>query len=612
MGSLPPSIPASDISQGVRAFDHGPAGSCSAMFATSSGKVYPCACWTATAILVRTISLHTVMVVRNGVSVSSNTEYFIGPPEEPDKYRLVHQVGSGGEAQLWKAELRVSGAWEPVAVKILRTDRLSDLGSWAERWREQAEVLRFIRHPGVVGVREHFEGGPMHYQSEEPSGLGALYLVMNWVEGVPLRDWVPLHHTEESHFESIRYLAQIGDVLDWLHSGQATPSNRPVIHADVTPANVLVTPSGQAVLVDFGLIRLVAGQSATVEGTRGYMAPEVIANGTYSIASDRYAFGALTYFVLTGENPPSDPKAIFDRLGQVPVVAAQPGLADHLMQMFHPDPAQRPPAGDWIRFFRVSGSTSLGSVAGLQPPTPQAVVPPETPTTATAQGGDDGRKRRRAWVIAAAAVVLVAVVVGVVLAVSGGNSPKSEANSPPVHHRALTRVTTTTSSSTSTTTTNPGNSGDSGNSGSDVSGAPLFLSNASTVGGTDEPDTGAATINGTTYPHSIWDQFGQCNSSTTISHDYDLGRKYSTFTATVGEGDTSPQSATVQWDVYLDTTNHPYTKQMIKGTGDQVSISVKNVLTLTLTETYIPPASGYNGNTCGSIIAGWGDAEIAP
>jgi serine/threonine protein kinase len=536
--------------------------------------------------------------------MSSNTGYFVGPPEEPDKYRLVHQVGTGGEAQLWRAELRVSGAWEPVAVKILRADRLSDFGKWKERWAEQAEVLRFIRHPGVVGVREHFEGGPMHYEAEQSQSPAALYLVMNWIEGVPLRDWVPLHRTDESHFESIRYLAQIGDVLDWLHSGQATPSSRPVIHADVTPANVLVTPSGQAVLVDFGLIRLVAGQSATVEGTRGYMAPEVIANGTYSIASDRYSFGALTYFVLTGENPPTDPRAIFDRLSQVPLVAAQPGLVEHLMQMFHPDSAQRPPAGEWIRFFRVSGSTSLGAASGLQPPTPQASATAEPETSDTA---DAGRKRRRIWIAAGAALVVVVAIIGIALALSGGTPPPGEARSLPPQHRATSTTSSTTTSTTTTTTTTL-----SGNTGTPLaSGAALFLSDDSTVGGTDQPTTGAATINGTTYPHSISDQFDQCSSSSTISHDYDLGRKYSTFTATVGQADTSPQNATVQWDVYLDTSNHPYSKQLVKGQSDQVSIPVKGVLTLTLTETYLPVTPN-NQTTCGNVIAGWGDAEINP
>jgi len=74
------------------------------------------------------------------------SDFCVGPADEADKYRLIHQVGSGGGAQLWKAEPSVSGTWEPVAVKVLRADRLGDIDRWKARWAEQAEVLRFIRH----------------------------------------------------------------------------------------------------------------------------------------------------------------------------------------------------------------------------------------------------------------------------------------------------------------------------------------------------------------------------------------------------------------------------------------------------------------------------------
>ena len=337
---------------------------------------------------------------REARGLTPSGEYFVGPVDDADKYRLIHQVGTGGEAQLWKAELSVSGQWEPVAVKILRPDRLGDIDRWAARWAEQAEVLRFLRHPGVVGVREHFEGGPIHHAGETPGAQRQLFLVMNWVDGLSLRDWVPLHRRPDGYFESLRYLAQIGDVLDWLHSGQATPSGRPVIHADVTPANVLVTAMGQAVLVDFGLTRLASGQSVTVEGTGGYIAPEVLAHGSYSPASDRYSFGALTYFVLTGQNPPVDLNAIRSGFAALPTVSGQPDLVDHLMVMFGPDADSRPPAGTWIRFFRTSGTTSLGGPDGLKATPPIASLGGCHPEIfdgrdrATAPYSDGCRRRR--------------------------------------------------------------------------------------------------------------------------------------------------------------------------------------------------------------------------
>ena len=352
--------------------------------------------------------------------------FYVGPDGNADKYRLKRQIGSGGEAQLWEADLHVSGTWEPVAVKILRADHFADFDRWKGRWAEQAEVLRFIRHPGVVGVREHFEGGGMHYASEAPPGQRALYLVMNWHEGQTLREWAQMHRSPADSYEALRYLAQVGDVLDWLHSGQATPSGRPVIHADVTANNVIVTSAGQAVLVDFGLVRLAAGLSPSAEGTFGYVAPEVKALGAYSPASDRYAFGALTYLVFTGTPAPATVEEIRAGLSQVPAVIAQPTLLGHLMRMFSPDPNSRPPCGDWIRHVRVSGATSadivgVGYTAPLDPTNPgtSSPVPPPPPNASApvaALAVPPPPKRRRRAVLVAGLVIALLLGAGIAYA----------------------------------------------------------------------------------------------------------------------------------------------------------------------------------------------------
>ncbi len=358
--------------------------------------------------------------------------FYVGPDEFPDKYRLKRQIGSGGEAQLWEAELNVSGTWEPVAVKVLRADHFADFDRWKDRWAEQAEVLRFIRHPGVVGVREHFEAGGMHYAGEAPAGQRALYLVMNWHQGQTLREWSLQHRGPADGYEALRFLAQVGDVLDWLHSGQATPSGRPVIHADVTANNVLVTPAGQAVLVDFGLVRLAAGLSPAAEGTFGYVAPEVKALGAYSPASDRYAFGALTYLVLTGTPAPATVAEIRTGLAQVPAVVAQPTLLDHLLRMFDPDPQARPACGDWIRYFRVTGATSAdvvgaGFTAPLDPTTIHTTTLPPPPPAAKP------KRRRRTAILAG---IIIAALLGSVIAVAalGGDNDgdtSTQATDPP-------------------------------------------------------------------------------------------------------------------------------------------------------------------------------------
>ena len=127
---------------------------------------------------------------------------------------------------------------------------------------------------------------------------------MNWVEGESLDEWIR-HRSERNPIDDLKVLVSVAAALDLMHSGRAT-GGVPVVHRDIKPSNILVTEHG-SVLVDFGLTRgLPDGQRLTgVVGTPGYLAPESTDNGSYSPASDRYAFGAVCFFVLTGLEPPT-------------------------------------------------------------------------------------------------------------------------------------------------------------------------------------------------------------------------------------------------------------------------------------------------------------------
>ncbi|GHB49256.1 hypothetical protein GCM10010347_18980 [Streptomyces cirratus] len=326
----------------------------------------------------------------------------IGPNSAADRYRLLRSIGRGGEAVLYLAEIELAGGREPVVVKVLDSkttitpdvfDRIS------QKWNEQAELLRFVHRPGVVGVREHFEGPPIHRPGESGTLTGrALVLVMNHVDGLDLRDWRAERTltTAAERREVMRTLEQLADVLDWLHSGKATPSGRQVIHGDLSPGNVMVDAHGQATLVDFGLSKLTADhQTAEVWFTPGYAAPEVF-DGKRTPGTDRYAFGAIAYFLLSGESPPSSPEQLARAVQALPQIAVLDAeQRNRITSIYAYDPAERPVSlTGWMKDVRhavvsTTGSTSQRATAAQDavPPRPAVapVVPPQpaTPPAAT-------------------------------------------------------------------------------------------------------------------------------------------------------------------------------------------------------------------------------------
>ncbi|WP_371593516.1 protein kinase domain-containing protein [Streptomyces virginiae] len=329
----------------------------------------------------------------------------IGPDAAADRYRLLRSIGRGGEAVLYLAEIELAGGSEPVVVKVLdsKTTITPDIfDRISQKWNEQAELLRFVHRPGVVGVREHFEGPPIHRPGESSTLTGrALVLVMNHVDGLDLRDWRAERtlSTAAERREVMRTLEQLADVLDWLHSGKATPSGRQVIHGDLSPGNVMVDAHGQATLVDFGLSKLTADhQTAEVWFTPGYAAPEVF-DGKRTPGTDRYAFGAIAYFLLSGESPPATPEQLAQALTALPQIAVLDAeQRARIAAIYAADPGKRPVnLAGWMKDIRhavVSTTTATSQRAAQETPPrpatppppvvpPQPVTPPPTaPTTA--------------------------------------------------------------------------------------------------------------------------------------------------------------------------------------------------------------------------------------
>ena len=194
-----------------------------------------------------------------------------------------------------------SGLNRPVALKMILAGEYSRPVD-RERFRSEAEVVARLEHPNLVKIHETGE------QDGRP------YFSMEYVKGGRLTD--SLRGTPLSPLRA----AQLAETL-----ARATHAahERGVIHRDLTPSNVLLTPEGEPKIVDFGLAKLTIGgmertRSGDILGTPSYMAPEQAIGQSKGVgpAADVYALGAILYEMLTGR-PPFKGETLMDTLSQV-------------------------------------------------------------------------------------------------------------------------------------------------------------------------------------------------------------------------------------------------------------------------------------------------------
>jgi serine/threonine protein kinase len=237
-------------------------------------------------------------------------------------YEIVEKIGEGGMGVVYKA--RDTRLDRTVAIKVLPPDRISSHHA-RERFEREARVVSSLNHPNVC---------TLHDVGRQD---GTDYLVMEYVEGRPLKGPMPLEN-------ALRLAVQITDALDHAH-------RHGVIHRDLKPANILVTKSG-AKLLDFGLAKLTPARDSeadptrtagltkegTIVGTYHYMAPEQLEGKEADARSDIFSFGAVVYEMVTG-------RTAFEGKSQASLIAA----------IMHKDPpplssveSMSPPALDHI------------------------------------------------------------------------------------------------------------------------------------------------------------------------------------------------------------------------------------------------------------------------
>jgi eukaryotic-like serine/threonine-protein kinase len=166
-----------------------------------------------------------------------------------------------------------------------------DVSEQAQRqFAREASVLASLRHPNLPRVVDYF--------SVEGQGQ---YLVMDYIEGETLEDKVA-QHGPVSADQAVAWISQICDALAYLHSQEP-----PIIHRDVKPGNITITPEGQAMLIDFGAFKVYAPHLKTTVAARvvspGYAPVEQYGTAATDARTDVYAVGATLYHILSGQEP---------------------------------------------------------------------------------------------------------------------------------------------------------------------------------------------------------------------------------------------------------------------------------------------------------------------
>jgi predicted Ser/Thr protein kinase len=215
------------------------------------------------------------------------------------EYELLEEIGRGGMGVVYKA--RQVGLNRLVALKMILAGEHASEAS-LRRFRVEAEAAARLQHEGVVRVYDvgHEAGRP--------------YLVMEYVEGGSLKD--RLDGTPWPCRQAAQLVERLAGIIHAAHENR-------IVHRDLTPANVLLTPQGQVKVTDFGLARLIdevgaRTQTGDVLGTPSYMAPEQARGQSKYVGppADVWALGAILYELLTGR-PPFRGATTMDTLLQV-------------------------------------------------------------------------------------------------------------------------------------------------------------------------------------------------------------------------------------------------------------------------------------------------------
>jgi eukaryotic-like serine/threonine-protein kinase len=201
-----------------------------------------------------------------------------------NRYRLVDRIAIGGMGEVWRAHDEV--ILRDVAIKILKPEFMGDPG-FLERFRVEARHAARVDHVGIADVYDYGEGS------------GSAYLVMELVSGDSLARIIE----KRIRLTSVEVLSIMEQTARALHAAHEDG----LVHRDVKPGNLLITPGGKVKITDFGIARVADQVALTatgqVMGTVQYLAPEQATGKQATPSTDIYSLGIVAYEALTGRRP---------------------------------------------------------------------------------------------------------------------------------------------------------------------------------------------------------------------------------------------------------------------------------------------------------------------
>ncbi|MCW4457407.1 protein kinase [Microbacterium sp. MPKO10] len=369
------------------------------------------------------------------------------------RYELESRIAIGGMGEVWKATDNVIG--RTVAIKILKDEYMGDPG-FLERFRAEARHAALVNHEGIANVFDYGEEN------------GSAFLVMELVPGEALSSTLEREHVLSTD-ATLDIVAQTAAALQAAHTAG-------LVHRDIKPGNLLITPDRRVKITDFGIARIADQVPLTatgqVMGTVQYLSPEQASGHPASPSTDIYSLGIVAYECLAGKRPFTGESQVAIAMAQIndappelPATVAEP-VRNLVFSMIAKNPDDRPAstahvvrAANALRRGDVSAATAAvpavgegtggtSILAGGSDDTTQLIGEHEDTGTASlpvaGEEGDEGEKKKKrspwTWPLIVLIAVLAIVLAGTIFALvnmngdpdaGGTTTPPTTTSAPP-------------------------------------------------------------------------------------------------------------------------------------------------------------------------------------